>query len=345
MRLHPRHLVAFVALTGLALLGCGCGSGSETTAEKGGGADGSGGKVSGAINIDGSSTVFPVAEQISDEFKQANSGVQISASQAGTGAGFTKFIAKEVDICDASRVVTADEDAKLKAAGIDYIEVPIAFDGLSVVVNPKNTWLTSITTAELKKAWDADSTVKQWSDLRAGFPAKPITFYGPDTSHGTFDYFTETINGKKGQQRKDYQKQTEYNALVQGVASDEGALGYVGYSYYVQNKDKIKAIPVDGGKGPVAPSDETILNGSYAPLSRPLFMYVAKSAYDSKPQIKAFIDYVLNKGIGAIKDSGYVPLPDSAYAMVKDRVKAETTGSAFMNAKPGSKIEDVLGKK
>jgi phosphate transport system substrate-binding protein len=329
-----------------AIMLAGCGSGTST-ADSGtsAGTPGKGSGVSGDINIDGSSTVFPVAQAMSEDFKNANSGVKISASEAGTGAGFGKFIRKEIDICDASRTISADEDSKLKAAGIQYMEVPIAFDGLSVIVNPKNTWLSSITVAELKKAWDEGSAVKSWSDLRAGFPAKPITFYGPDTSHGTYDYFTETIDGKKGQQRKDYQKQTDYNALVQGVASDEGAIGYVGYSYYVQNKDKVKCVGVDGGKGVVLPSDETILNGSYAPLSRPLFMYVNKDAYDKKPQVKAFIDYVLSQGIGAIKENGYVPLPDSVYTMVKDRVKAETVGSAFLGTKPGTKIEEVLGKK
>lgn len=331
-------LVLSISL-GVLLAGCGAGTGDGASGS------GKGGKLSGAINIDGSSTVFPVSQAVSDDFHNDNPDLKISVSQAGTGGGFQKFIRKEIDICDASRAVTADEDAKLKAAGIQYIEVPIAYDGLSVVVNSKNTWLKTITTAELKKAWDESSTVKSWSDIRAGFPSKPVVFYGPDTSHGTFDYFTETINGKKGQQRKDYQKQTDYNALVQAVSSDEGAFGYVGYAYYVQNKDKITAVGVDAGKGAVFPSDASILDGTYSPLSRPLFMYVSKDAYDKKPQVKAFVDYVLNKSAGAIKENGYVPLPDDAMALVKDRVKAETVGSAFLGAKPGTKIQEVLGKK
>lgn len=325
-----------LALVGIAVLGCG--KSTEGASSTG---TGSGESASISIKIDGSSTVFPIISAAVEEFTKSNSGAKITVNNAGTGAGMTKFVANEIDICDASRPIEKEEIDKAAAANIEFVELPIAFDGLSIVVNPKNTFAKTLTVAELKKIWEPNSSVKTWADVRAGFPATPIKRYGPSTAHGTFEYFTEAIVGKKKQQTTDFQQCPDYNALVQGVANDEGAIGYVGYAYYVQNKDQIALVGVDAGKGAIAPSEATIADGTYSPLSRPLFIYVNKKALDNAGT-KKFIDFLLNEGLEVVAAGGYIKLPEEDYAAVREHVQNKVAGSVFVDAKPGAKISDLL---
>ena len=279
------------------------------------------GNLKGTVKIDGSSTVFPITEAVAEEFGMVREHrrVRVTVGVSGTGGGFKKFLAGETDINDASRPIKQKEIDKAKKNGVRYIELPVAFDGLSVVVNKENTWVDYLTVAELKKIWEPGSKVKTWKDIRSSWPDKKIQLYGPGTDSGTFDYFTETINGKSQASRSDFTKSEDDNVLVNGVAGDKGSLGYFGYAYYVENKDKIKAVPIkQGDKAPVAPTMTTINNGSYAPLSRPIFIYVnLKSA--KKPEVKAFIHFYLKHAKELVKEVGYIPLPDQDYSKHLER--------------------------
>jgi len=231
--------------------------------------------TSGEIKIDGSSTVLPISEAVAEEFKKENAALNVSVGKSGTGGGFKKFIAKEIDIADASRPIEQKEFDAATAAGFQFIELPVAYDGLSIVVNPKNTWAADLTVEELKKIWAGGSRISNWKDVRAGFPDKPLKLYGPGTDSGTFDYFTEAICGKKGDSRADYTASEDDNTLVTGVAGDEGALGYFGFVYAEDDKDTIKLLAVaNTGRSLVLPSPPTISSSEYAPLSRPLYLYV-----------------------------------------------------------------------
>lgn len=247
---------------------------------------------------------------------------------SGTGGGFKKFLAGEIDINDASRPIKMKEVDKANEMGIGYIELPVAYDGLSVVVNKKNTWVDHLTVAELSKIWQPGSTVTNWSDVRAGWPEMKIRLYGPGTDSGTFDYFTETINGKSGASRPDYTANEDDNALVQGISGDEGSLGYFGYAYYAANQDKLKLVPIDGGKGPIAPTQTTINNGTYAPLSRPIFIYVRPDALDRK-EVRAFVDFYIDSAAMLASEVGYIPLPDAVYAGAKKRIEVRELGTAY----------------
>jgi len=299
----------------------------------------------GPLVIDGSTTVFPIAQAMAEDFGQDNSSVKLSVNKAGTGSGFQKFVRGEIDVATASRPIEPKEDADLKAKGIDYIEIPIAYDGVSVIVNPQNAWVDKLTTDELKKAWGSTSTVKLWSDIRPSFPKDAIAFHGPTDNHGTYEYFTEAINKKKNDIRPDCQKDQEYNSIIQAVAGDKNAIAYVGFNYYETNKDKVKIVPVDSGKGPMIPSEATIANGTYSPLSRPLFLYVSKKAYDTKPQVKAFIQFALSdKGDKDVKESFYVVLPKDLHDAVVKHVNDEKTGTLFAGVTPGTKLSDLYAK-
>ena len=247
---------------------------------------------------------------------------------SGTGGGFKKFLAGEIDINDASRPIKMKEVDKANEMDIGYIELPVAYDGLSVVVNKKNTWVDHLTVAELSKIWQPGSTVTNWSDVRAGWPEMKIRLYGPGTDSGTFDYFTETINGKSGASRPDYTANEDDNALVQGISGDEGSLGYFGYAYYAANQDKLKLVPIDGGKGPIAPTQTTINNGTYAPLSRPIFIYVRPDALDRK-EVRAFVDFYIDSAAMLASEVGYIPLPDAVYAGAKKRIEVRELGTAY----------------
>jgi len=325
---------------GIALFGCA--PTDDTAGAKPAGEnkpEGSAAKLSGTINIDGSSTVFPIAQLLGEDFSKNNPDVKVNVSKSGTGSGFTKFLNGEIDIATASRPIEDKELERAKAKSIEFVEVPIAFDGVSVVVNPANTWATSMTLAELKKAWAADSTVKTWKDINPAWPADAITFVGPTDNHGTYEYFTEAVNGKKNQIRKAYQPNQEYTTIIQAVANDKNTIGYVGFNYLEENTDKVKAVAVDT----TLPTVETIADGSYKPLSRPLFLYVSKKAYD-RAEVKEFLKFALGDGTNAVVEAKYVKLPQDAYDAVKARVDAGTLGSVFQGITPGMKITDILKK-
>jgi len=268
----------------------------------------SGAPLGGTITIDGSSTVYPITLAVAEDFQKANTGVKVTVAFAGTGGGFKKFCNGETDMNDASRPIKPDdagEGVACKAKKIDYLELGIATDALSVVVNKDNDWAKCLTKDQLKKIWDQRSTVSKWSDIDPKFPAQPIKLFGPGADSGTFDYFTEAINGKAKQSRSDYTQSEDDNALVTGVAGDTYALGYFGFAYLEENLDKIKAVEIDGGAGCVAPSAESVNGGTYKPLARPLFIYPSKSAL-KRPEFAAFVQFYLDNVNKYVAETGYI---------------------------------------
>ena len=292
--------------------------------------------LSGQILIDGSSTVYPITSAAAEEFNQYAPNVRIPVGVSGTGGGFKKFCVGETDIQDASRPISPSEVEACAAKKIEYIELPVAYDGLAVVVNPQNDWVDHLTVAELKKIWEpeAQGKITNWNQVREGFPDRPLKLYGAGTDSGTFDYFTEAIVGKAKSSRGDYQASEDDNVLVQGVSGDVASLGYFGYAYVVENPGKIKAVPVVNGDGkPVAPSIESVKDGSYQPLSRPLFLYVKKDAA-ARPEVKAFVDFYLSESFTPLVQSrevGYIALPNELYMAIDKRFQAGTVGTLFPN--------------
>lgn len=288
--------------------------------------------LQGNIKIDGSSTVFPISEAVAEEFQKANPKVRVTVGVSGTGGGFKKFVAGETDINDSSRGIKPDEMAKATENKIEFIEIMIGYDGLSVVVNPKNTWAKSITMDQLKKLWEPNSKVATWKDLDPSWPDKKIKLYGPGTDSGTFDYFTEEVVGKAKSSRADYTASEDDNALVTGIAGDENALGYFGFAYYQENKTKIKDLPVVGKKGgeAVPPNDTTIENGTY-PLSRPLFLDIAKKS-TTRPEVEAFMQFYLKNAKDLVKQVGYTPLPAKLYEEATKRYNERKTGPWMASA-------------
>lgn len=298
------------------------------------------------IKIDGSSTVYPITEAVAEEFQKAK-GIKVTVGESGTGGGFKKFCRGETDISDASRPISQKEIDACKEGGVQYIELPIAYDALTVVVNAKNDWVKQITVEELKKIWEPSSKVKSWKQVNATYPDKPINLYGPGTASGTFDYFTEAINGKAKSSRTDYTPSEDDNVLVQGVSGNNGGMAYFGLAYYLENADKLKAVPVvaKGSTKPVLPSAETVMDGSYQPLSRPLFIYVNATAAAFKPEVKAFVNFYLENAPTLVKEVKYVPLPSVDYTAVKDHFKAMKPGTGFNGtAEVGVKITDLLAR-
>lgn len=294
------------------------------------------------IKIDGSSTVYPITEAVAEEFQKATK-VRVTVGESGTGGGFKKFCRGETDISDASRPIKQKEMDECKAAGVQYIELPVAYDALTVVVNSKNDWVKSFTVAELNQLWKSGSSVKSWKQLNPAYPDTKILMYGPGTASGTFDYFTEAINGKAGNSRSDYTPSEDDNVLVQGVAGDRGATGYFGYAYYEENKDKLRAIPIIVNGKAVEASPENVMNGSYQPLARPLFIYVNATAAAFKPEVKAFVNYYLQHAPKLVKEVKYVPLPADDYAVVTEHFKAMKPGTGFNGtAEVGIKIKDLI---
>ena len=278
----------------------------------------------GKIRINGSSTVFPITEAVAEEFQKLHRKVRVTVGISGTGGGFKKFATGQTDINDASRPIKGKEKDKAEKNGIDYIDLPVAYDGLSVVVNPKNEFLDYLTVTELRKIWQPGSTVKNWNDVRPDWPNKPIKLYGPGADSGTFDYFTKKINGKSQASRSDYTASEDDNVLVMGVAGDTYSLGYFGYAYYKENQDKLKVVAIDGGDGPIKPSEKTINDGTYKPLSRPIFIYVSNKAA-KRPVIKEFVSFYLKNATVLSKEVGYVPLPDTKYQQLLDQFEKWST--------------------
>ncbi|MBI4296345.1 MAG: PstS family phosphate ABC transporter substrate-binding protein [Chloroflexi bacterium] len=294
-------MLTLVALLGLATLVTSCG-GEATPAST----------LSGTIEIDGSSTVYPITEAVAEEFGKLHPQMRVNVGISGTGGGFKRFTVGETQISDASRPIKNSEKERAAKSNIQWLELPVAFDGLSVMVNPQNSWATSMTTAELKKLWEPGSTVKRWNQIRPEWPDRPINLYGPGTDSGTFDYFTEAIVGKEDASRPDYTASEDDNVLVQGIAGDPNALGYFGYAYYVENKDKLKLVAIDGGRGPVLPSEETIRKGTYTPLSRLIFIYINRAAL-ARPEVKEFVRFYMTEGPALVAEVGYIPLPAQTY--------------------------------
>ena len=318
MKLMKNYFCIF--LCALALFGC------DSDTHQNGSLTNAG--LSGKVRLDGSSTVFPISEAVAEEYGAIEPRVRVTVGVSGTGGGFKKFLAGETDINDASRTIKSSEQDKAIAAGIGFIEVPIAFDGLSVMVNPANDWVDYLTVAELKAIWEPGSEVETWADVRDGWPAERLRLYGPGTDSGTFDYFTKAINGEEQASRPDFTASEDDNVLVQGIAGDLYSLGYFGYAYYVENKDKMKVVPIDGGQGPIAPTVETINSGSYAPLSRPIFIYVRPASLDD-PAVASFVDFYLENAGMLAEEVGYVALPDEVYLSAKKRVAARVSGTAY----------------
>lgn len=297
------------------------------------------------IQIDGSSTVFPVTEAVAEEFQKAKKGkMKVTVGISGTGGGFKKFCRGETDISNASRPILKQEMDSCKGAGVEYVELPVAFDALTVIVNPKNDWAPSMTVAELKKIWEpaAQGKITNWNQVREKWPNAPLKLFGAGADSGTFDYFTEAIMGKAKSSRGDFTASEDDNVLVQGVANDINALGFFGYAYYAENNKKLKAVAVDNGKGPVGPSEKTVLDGTYQPLSRPIYIYVNKKSL-AKPEVKEFTEFYLQQAPKLVKEVKYVPLPDKVYALGASRVKSAKVGTAFGgHADVGVTIDDLL---
>jgi phosphate transport system substrate-binding protein len=299
------------------------------------------------IKVDGSSTVFPIMEAVAEEFQIAKRGkVRVTVGIAGTGGGFKKFCRGETDISNASRPILREEMELCRKAGVRFIELPVAFDALTVVVNPKNTWAKTLTVAELKRIWEpaAQGRITRWDQVRAGFPKQPIMLFGPGADSGTFDYFTEAVNGKAKATRGDYTASEDDNTLVQGVENNVNALGYFGYAYYVPHKDKMTAVGINNGKATVLPSEANVINGTYNPLSRPLFVYVRDTAA-ARPEVQEFVNFMLTKGGPLVREVGYVSLPPEAYAQAAAHFKARRLGSVFGGVpEVGVTIKDLLAR-
>jgi phosphate transport system substrate-binding protein len=335
--------IIFLPLIALIMMSCG-GSGNKTEQ-----ASDSSSAQGGSVQVDGSSTVYPITEAIAEEFQKINKEVKVTAGESGTGGGMKKFARKEIDIADASRPISAKEDSLCKAAGIEYYELPIAYDGLVVVINPQNTWLTSLTIKELKKIWEpeAQGKITKWNQIRKEWPDLEIHLYGAGTASGTFDYFTEAIVGKAKSCRGDYTGSEDDNVLVQGVSSDKLAMGFFGIHYYNENKDKLKIVAIDdekdeNGKGPIIPSEETVKNATYQPLSRPLFIYVSKEAAN-RPEITSFVNYYLDNASTVVPETGYITLDKDIYALIKKRFESKISGSLFLTGKSsvGVKLNEL----
>ena len=298
------------------------------------------------VKVDGSSTVYPVTEAVAEDFQKAKKQkVKVTVGISGTGGGFKKFCRGEIDVSNASRPILKAEMAECQKAGIEYFELPVAFDALTVVINPKNGFIKQLTVAELKKMWEpgAQGKVTRWNQVNPQWPDQPMKLFGPGADSGTFDYFTEAVVGKAKSSRGDFTASEDDNVLVTGVARDVNGLGYFGYAYYIENKDKLKAVPIVNDKGQaVEPSMESVLKGTYTPLARPIFIYVnAKSL--GKPEVKEFVEYYMKNGAKLATEVKYVPLPDSAYRVALEHLQKGKKGTVFGGtAEVGVTIEELL---
>ncbi len=296
------------------------------------------------IKIDGSSTVFPITEAVAEDFQIAKRGaIRVTVGISGTGGGFKKFCRNEIDIVNASRPITQLEMEACKQKGVQFIEMPIAFDALTVVVNPKNTWSKTITVDELKRIWEpgAQGKIISWNQINPGWPDKKIKLYGPGADSGTFEYFTEAIVGKAKSSRGDFTASEDDNVLVQGVASDIYALGFFGFAYYIENSKKINAVAIDSGNGGVIPSATTVENNSYKPLSRPVFIYVnAKST--GKPEVIEFVNFYMRSAPELVTEVKYFPLSKEVYNLNIEHLNKKKVGTVFKDSGTNIKLEDIL---
>ncbi len=310
-------------------------------------------KAESLVKIDGSSTVFPVTEAVSEEFQAFTKGAtRVTVGVSGTGGGFKKFCRGETDVQNASRPITKEEMAACRTAKVTYFELPIAFDAIAIVVNPKNNWVNEITTEELKKMWEpaAQGKIMTWKQVNAKWPDEKLTLFGASTDNGTFDYFTEAIVEKAKSSRGDYTASVDHNTRVTGVNGNKGGLGYIPYAYYITNKDKLKLLGVIGGaKSPmknkaVLPEEKTVISGTYYPLSRPIFIYVSQEAM-KKPEVKQYVEFYLDKAAEMAKQVQYIPLPANAYKTAKEHLDKKKTGTVF-GGEPqvGLTIEQILKK-
>jgi phosphate transport system substrate-binding protein len=314
------------------LITVGCGRSAQDARP---GSDAPANSTSSGITLDGSSTVFPISEAVAEEFQKAEKGTRVTVGISGTGGGFQKFCRGEIDISDASRPISATEQDACKKAGVEYIELPIAYEGIAIAVNPKANWVDKVTTAELKTLWapDAQGKVTKWSQVRKGWPDREIHLFGAGVDSGTYDYFTEAVTGKAKSSRGDFTSSEDDNVLVQGIGGDELALGFIPFAYYEANQGRLKLVPVDDGKkdngdGAILPSADTIKNGTYQPMSRPIFIYVSNKA-NQRLEVQKFVDYYLTNADKLVREVGYVGLGADIYALVADRYKKSTLGSAF----------------
>jgi phosphate transport system substrate-binding protein len=298
------------------------------------------------VKVDGSSTVYPITEAVAEEFQKAKkNAIKVTVGISGTGGGFKKFCRGEIDIANASRPILKKEMADCKAAGVEYIELPVAFDALTVVMNPKNAFLKELTVEQLKAIWEpaAQGKIARWNQVNPAWPDAPIKLFGAGSDSGTFDYFTEAIVGKAKSSRGDYTASEDDNVLVQGVSRDVNAIGYFGYAYYAENTGKLKAVPIveKAGKPAVLPSEESVIKGTYQPLSRPIFVYINPKSLD-KPEVREFVEFYMKNASKLTKEVKYVPLPAKAYTVNMEHIDKKKTGTVFGGtAEVGITIEEL----
>ena len=297
----------------------------------------------GTIQIDGSSTVFPITEAVAEEFMRDHRGIRVTVGVSGTGGGFSKFLRGETDINNASRAITTTELELASQNGISFIEIPVAYDGLAVVVHPSNDWAACLTIDELNRIWEAGSTISSWSEVRDGFPDRPISLYGPGTDSGTYDYFIRTVTSVEGGSRSDFTASEDDNVLVQGIAGDPGALGFFGFAYYDNNRDRLNLVGIDSGEGCVEPSLETVRDGEYQPLSRPEFIYVRTDRADD-PAVAEFVHFYIEHAATLAAEVGYIPLDPEAYNITRTNFDERVEGTVFGGdeARPGMRVVETL---
>jgi phosphate transport system substrate-binding protein len=347
MKVSDKLLAAGLLALLLGVLACG---GCKDRSGPGSSAGGGAGKLTGKIAIDGSSTVFPVMEAVAEEFRNVEPRVQAPIGIAGTGGGFKKFYRGETDISNASRPILTEEMELAKKNGVEYIELPICFDALTVAVHKDNDWVDAITVDELQRIWEpaAEGKIMKWNQIRPEWPDEEFKLYGAGTDSGTFDYFTEAICGKAKASRTDFTPSEDDNTLVTGIEGNKYSLGYIPYAYYQPNQDKMKALKIDWKPddelGPIGPSPETVVNGTYNPLSRPMFIYINKKSAE-RPEVKAFVEFMLDNVPDLAKEVGYLPLPEQAYAMAGERFQNLQTGTGFGGVpEVGLPVEDILNR-
>jgi phosphate transport system substrate-binding protein len=298
-----------------------------------------------AIRMDGSSTVFPIAEAVAEEFMLSTPRTRVTVGLSGTGGGFKKLCRGEIDVSNASRPILAEEMEKCRAAGVQYIELPVAYDAITVVVNPQNDWVKTLTLADLKKMWEpaAQGRIKRWNQVRPEWPDAPLMLFGPGADSGTFDYFTEAVSGKAKSSRGDYTASEDDNVLVQGVENNKPALGYFGVAYYGAHRERMRAVPIERPDGTaVAPSHETVLSGEYQPLSRPLFIYVSVDSA-RRPEVQQFVEFYLTQGGGLAQEVGFIALPERASQQAREHFAQRRPGTVFGGVpEVGVTIEELL---